>query len=192
VKSFVAIVALGLGLVGCASVCVRPVANSFGSKGIELGDDDAGVRFYRPALYVWITRTPPSEKVNVSSVTKKKGDTTTASTVTLDTAPSYAATLVVLPDFTHEYVIQWSAGLGSVDPHFELADGWNLKSFDAKVESRAAENVNAVTGTITSVGKLAAGGLLARSTKFEGAGLYRLDVSSTGVLTLGDLVLGLE
>jgi hypothetical protein len=180
-------------ITGCASVTVQPVANSFGSKGATLKADETGVRFYRPALYVWITRTQPSDKVNVTTVQDKKGDRTTTSTTSLDTEPGYSATVVVLPDLSQEYIIQWNAGMGSVNPHFELSDGWNLKAFDSKVETKTAENITAVTGTITSIGKLAAGGLLAKSSDFKGAGLYRVKVApGTGALSLGELVLGLE
>lgn len=190
----IALAALFLATVtGCANVTVKPVANSFGSKGVALEANEAGVRFYRPTPYVWITRTQPSDKVNVVTVEEKKGEKTTKSTVSLDTEPGYSATIVVLPDFSQEYIIQWNAGIGSVNPHFELSDGWNLKAFDSKVETKTAENIQAVTGTITSLGKLAAGGLLAKSTEFKGAGLYRLKMApGTGTLSLGELVLGLE
>ena len=87
---------------GCASVQVVPVQNETGSEGRVLGHE-AGVRFYRPALYVWITASP-----------RKKGDPV-----------EYEAKIVVLPDFSEEYAIQWKTGLGSVNPRFELTDGWN-------------------------------------------------------------------
>jgi len=54
-------------------------------------------------------------------VTKENGGTTTAkSTATLPASPTkiYSARLVMLPDYSQEYIIQWSAGAGSVKPKF--------------------------------------------------------------------------
>ena len=74
-----------------------------------------------------------------------------------------------------------------------LTDGWNLTSFDSKVESKFAESLKETVGAITNLAPLAAGGLLtAPGSKFQGAGLYRLEVNAQGKLELGDLVLGLE
>ncbi|HLE25558.1 MAG TPA: hypothetical protein VI935_07900, partial [Thermodesulfobacteriota bacterium] len=41
--------------ISCAKVEVYPVQNQYGSKGKILTASGPGVRFYRPALYVWIT-----------------------------------------------------------------------------------------------------------------------------------------
>jgi hypothetical protein len=211
--------AVALMTLACASVTVLPIHNNTGSNGKDLGPKDSGVRFYRPAWYVWITAAPPSDKVNVGSTTEKKGPETSKVTDTQSnktTAPgsevtksltkeqtsgtniektttatfstggkSYTAQIVELPDFTQEYVVQWRPGLGSVTPEFTLSNGWNLVAFKAMVDSKASE-------LVTSVGTLAAGGLLAARANFKGAGLYKLEVDSSGRLSLGNLVLPLE
>jgi hypothetical protein len=183
---------------GCASVSVKRVTNDYGSAGIELGADDGGVRFFRPALHVWITSNPPSDKINVavdeksSTTTQGKDTLTKKSTATLPATvvTSYSASLVMLPDYSQEYVIQWKAGSGAVKPQFALADGWNLTSFTSDIDSKTAENIGAISGAITSVAGAAAGALV-NHPNFRGPGLYRLEISKTGRYSLGEQVLGL-
>ncbi len=100
--------------------------------------------------------------------------------------PGYAATLVMLPDMEQEYVIQWGAGLGSVDPGFTLADGWNLTGFESSVSSGTAELVTSLGGLAGAV----VSAFLQQST-FDGAGLYRLEFDA-GYWRLGPKVLALE
>lgn len=187
--------------VGCARVKVLPVANSYGSVGKTLSGDDSGIRFYRPAPHVWITSAAPPDKVNLvvdekveKDTTKKGMETTTTTTATVSTAgKGYTARLVMLPDYSQEYIVQWKAGIGNVTPKFTLSEGWNLTSFDSRVESRFAETLKESVGAITNLAPLAAGGLLtAPGSTFQGAGLYRLEVDARGRLALGDLVMGLE
>lgn len=219
-KRLALVVWIALMALGCATVTVLPVQNQTGSTGKVLTPKDSGVRFYRPAWFVWITAAPPSDKINVASTEEKTtSPSTIKSTDTQSTKPtipardasgsttkemtggttlestktatfstsgkSYAAQIVELPDFTQEYVVQWRPGLGSVTPEFSLSNGWNLVAFKAAVESKASE-------LLTSVGALAAGGLLASDTHFKGAGLYRLTVDSSGSFLLGDQVFPLE
>lgn len=180
-----------LALVGCASVDVYPVANDHGSKGKTLKTEESGVRFYRPAPHVWITSAAPSDKVDLSTVETTKDKTKTTSTVST-AGRAYSAQLVMLPDYSREFVVEWSAGIGNVNPAFTLEQGWNLTSFNAKVESKVAETIKETVGAITSLAPLAAGGMLAAQANFKGAGLYRLDVGPEGRLSLGALVLPLE
>lgn len=156
-------------LCGCASVRVYPVKNDHGSVGKELRADDSGVRFYRPALYVWITKAPVSE-------TKGKG---------ADAAEApYSGKVVVLPDFRQEYVVQWKSGTGSVNPNFTLTDGWNLTAFNSSADSKLSEMVG-------SLGTLAAAFVGEFTREDDVAGLYRLNVDKEGNLSLGDRVLSL-
>ncbi len=197
----------------CASVTVKQVQNSTGSTGLTLTSDSSGVRFYRPKPHVWITRAVPPDKVNVESkqtktteatpgsmtkttehpgppkeVLKENSDGTIETTegyVKSSMGTTYEAKIVFLPDYSQEFVVQWKSGLGSASPSFTLTDGWNLTAFDSTVDSKAAE-------LVTSVGTVAAAGLLAGSTNFQGPGLYQLDEDASGKLELGELVLPLE
>lgn len=188
-----------LSALACANVQVRPVENEFGSRGVALAKGAAGVRFYRPAPHVWLTQDAAPVKLNVivnekTVVTKENGGTTTAkSTATLPASPTkiYSARLVMLPDYSQEYIIQWSAGAGSVKPKFTLTDGWNLASFTSEIDSQVEENISALSGAVKNVAAAAAGALV-RDPQFRGAGLYRLRVRTDGTLALGELVLGLE
>ena len=182
---------LALGALGCANVWVEPVENATGSPGRRLAAESSGVRFFRPAPHVWITSTAPSERVDVTSVELREGDRTTRSTRST-AEQGYAAEIVMLPDYSREYVIRWRPGLGSVKPDFELEDGWNLVGFASSIDTQSHEVIGALTGAVSNVGKLAAGGLLADSPDFRGAGLYRLAVDTKGHFTLGPLVFGLE
>lgn len=106
-------------LSGCANVFVRPIANEHGSPGKKGSESARGVRFYRPAPYLLLTR----------EVVRVGGD---------EAVPVDKATIVLLPDYSQEFVIQWWPGFGNVAPKFTLEDGWNLTSFDSRVESEGA------------------------------------------------------
>lgn len=180
--------------VGCAGVDVYPVQNAHGSQGKVLGTDDSGVRFYRPAPHVWITKAVPSEKVNIETtkISEKDESSSKDKTVLRSIAGvGYSAQLVMLPDYSQEYVVCWSTGIGSVEPNFTLTDGWNLTAFASKADSKTAENITAFSSLISSVGALAGGGALVGSGSFKGAGLYKLKFEA-GKFKLGELVLALE
>lgn len=75
------VVILVLIFLGCGSIKVIPVKNDFGSSGKVLNEKEAGVRFYRPSLHVWISYETPSDKINfeeqsesADKVTKKKSN----------------------------------------------------------------------------------------------------------------------
>ena len=56
---------LSLFMAGCASIKVYPIQNDYGSTGRPHDDHDEGVRFYRPAPHVWITKVAPPDEVNI-------------------------------------------------------------------------------------------------------------------------------
>ena len=186
-------------LTSCASVQVRPVTNQHGSTGINASDRTSGVRFYRPALHVWITRSAPSDKVNVQTDVKSKTtkDTSTAkkeatsvesSTATMTTAgDAYTATFEWLPDYSQEYIITWNAGIGTVNPSFTLTNGWNLTTFNSTVDSKTSQNLSAIASLAT-----AAASALTKANGFDGVGLYRMKFTPTGEMKLGKRVLALE
>lgn len=170
------------------NVTVKPV----GAK--EPGD---GVRFYRPAPYVWITEVPPSETVDVGTEQTTTNDPpgqefpkerkVTTATGSIAGHTTYKIEFVYLPDPSQEYVIQWKSGwIGSVHPKFALTDGWNLASFDANINTGVAASV-ALQGTVSrAVTGFAPG-------KFKGPGLYTLETDEDGKpWTLGERVIFLN
>ena len=176
--------------ISCAKVEVYPVQNQYGSKGKILTASGPGVRFYRPALYVWITKVQPSYKVNTVNQQVKDGDKTTT-TITSIAGTVYQAQFDWLPDFSQEYVIEWNAGIGGIKPKFTLENGWNLTAFNSEIDSGVPELINAVSGAVQNVAAAAAGALIADK-NFKGPGLYKLNISADGKFSLGYQVLGLE
>ncbi|WP_028002884.1 hypothetical protein [Sinorhizobium arboris] len=83
-----------------------------------------GIRYWRPAPYLALV------------------ETRTEKTVTCDVRPFY------LPDKTEEYAITISAGMGAVKATPTLNDGWNLTSLSTDVDSKANENITAITGLL--------------------------------------------
>jgi hypothetical protein len=194
---------------GCASVTVSPVKNGYGSAGAAY---QRGVRFYRPALHIWILPADPSEKVD--TVTTSKTETLTrksaegidakdpkrssdekvvqsTGTQVASTGKGWKTQLVMLPDYSQEYVIDWSPGIGSVTAGFTLADGWNLTALSSSADSKASESASAGLGAIATVAAAAAGALTS-DTNWKGPGLYRLAPQADGTLKLGTRVLPLE
>ncbi len=181
----------------CATVDVYPVANEYGSKGKNVGADASGIRFFRPAPHVWLTKAPASDKVNTAQTVTKDSSVAgkeTTSTATVSTATDgYSATVVMLPDYSKEYIVQWSAGMGSVTPNLTLAEGWNLTAFNSTVNSTGATLLDSTIGkTITAIGTVAAAGALTSDQDFKGPGLYRLAIDSKGLYSLGEMVLPLQ
>ena len=116
-------------LSGCGKVWVVRVDQD--AAGTE--EKTQGVRFYRPAPYVWIAPiTPPNTSV-----------------------PAYTAQIVFLPDPEAEYVIHWKNGwFGSVHPKFAIENGWNLTSFEADVNTGLSAAI-ALQGTLSKEIKVA-------------------------------------
>jgi hypothetical protein len=119
------------GLAGCANVFVRPIANEHGSPGKTGSESWRGVRFYRPAPYLLLTR----EALRVGGA---------------ESVPVDKATIVYLPDYSKEFVIQWWPGFGNVAPKFTLQDGWNLTSFDSRVESEGAAALSSLADLLSA------------------------------------------
>lgn len=167
---------------GCAEIRVYPVSNSHGSKGINITNesDRNGVRFNRPEPHIWVTEagadktSEDSAKINMSAnKTHKKPKNISAGYIEeAKTDNYYTAKIVYLPNYEEEYLIEWTAGLGSVDPHFTLGDGWNLVGFDSSVDSKFSENITAISGLISAATKGGASGT--NAAPFDGPGLYKL------------------
>lgn len=94
-----------------------------------------GIRYWRPSLYLVLQNT----------VTKEGTQTCEVKTLTL-------------PDKTQEYAISFSPGIGVADVSPTLHEGWRLDAMSAKLDSKAAENLNAIAGLLKSA---APGGLIA-------------------------------
>jgi hypothetical protein len=133
-----------------------------------------GVRFYRPAPYLWITPAAPPDKVNIetkSNTTNKPADkpesSSTTTTVASTSPAAFTAQIIFLPDKEEEYIIQWESGtFGTIHPKFILENGWNLTSFEADVN----------TGLSASLSLTGAASLTKASDKQrdEIPGLYKL------------------
>ena len=195
---------------GCASVTVSQVKNNYGSTGANY---EKGVRFYRPALHIWILPADPLEKVNTVStsqtetMTTKKGEgvapkddanhsstentTQTVGTQIVSTAKGWKTQLVMLPDFSQEYVIDWSSGAGNITANFTLTDGWNLTGFNSSSDSKTTEKAAAALAAIATI-VAAAAAALEESPEWKGPGLYRLDPQPDGTLKLGKRILALD
>jgi hypothetical protein len=101
------------------------------------GARDQGVRFYRPKPYLRIT---PSTDVSDDG----------ADTDGLPPSSKYVEmTLVYLPDFSEEYSIRVTPGLGTANATIELEDGWKFTGLvDASFDTKFSENVKAIAGAI--------------------------------------------
>lgn len=181
---------------GCASVMVKKLEKS--------ADYSEGLRYYRPAPHVWILRAQPPDKVNIAQESStemnesrneataqpandapkkdvvapqkafdtKKLEKTKSRTVS--TAESWTLTIVMLPDYSEEYVVTWNAGVGSAATNVTLQDGWNLTGFGTTVDSQVDEMVTAVGTPIATVAAAAAGALV-QDANWKGPGLYKLE-----------------
>lgn len=98
------------------------------------GKLDHGVRFYRPKPYLLI-----KQAVDTSG-NEKPGF------VTLE--------MVTMPDFSEEYSIHVSSGLGTNNTSITLDDGWKLSKLDVDIDSQFDENVKAISDLVGSVGGL--------------------------------------
>lgn len=101
-------------------------------------DHDTGVRYYRPKPYLLITpavETAGSGEAAVSTPSDKY--------VTLE--------LKYLPDFSEEYSINVSPGLGVANVEISLEEGWNLTGINQQLDSKFSENLQAVGSLIGAV-----------------------------------------
>ena len=96
---------------------------------------DRGVRYYRPKPYLRIA--PQVDKDGTPS----------AQFVSID--------LAYLPDFSEEYSISVKSGFGTNDTSITLDQGWNLTNLNVDIDSKTAENVEAVGSLLSDVSGLA-------------------------------------
>ena len=80
-----------------------------------------GIRFYRPYPYLWVTK---------------------------DKDGNLQGTIYYLPNKNEEYAIKVKSGVGSVDTKFTLENGWNLIQFGETRDSKTAEMITALTGSL--------------------------------------------
>ena len=181
-----------MALLSCASVEVLQVENEYGSIGIER-EGLEGIRFYRPALHVWLVYSTPSEQVDLVETTKtrKIGDTVETTRDVRTSHRGLAARFVMLPDYTQEYVIRSSSGMGSASASVMLADGWNLTAFSDQSDSQVDELVTSLGRPVASIGPALKGGFEVDDDQFEGPGLYRIHVGTAGKISLGERVIDL-
>jgi hypothetical protein len=99
-----------LALAGCAGITVERQTDK------NSGDD--GIRFYRPAPYLFQTAT-------------KDGCSTA---------------IIYLPDMSQEWIAVIHRGLGSAKSSLDLQDGWNLTSLNAESDSKIPETITALAG----------------------------------------------
>ncbi len=168
---------------GCAVVKVYPIKNTTGSSGRDVKENEPGVRFYRPALHVWITAAAPPDKVNTEKVTTGAPPKTTE-TITSLLPKAFTAQLVMLPDLSKEFIVQWRAGIGTARPKVTLSDGWNLTNIEAETQQKVVEAVTSLGGLFTE--------LVAKDPNFKGAGLYRMEFVKDKGWKLGEQVMSLE
>lgn len=188
------VVILVLIFLGCGSIKVIPVKNDFGSSGKVLNEKEAGVRFYRPSLHVWISYETPSDKINFEEQSES-ADKVTKKKVISTAIKSYKATFVMLPDFAQEYIIKWRPGIfGSVTPKFTLYEGWNLSGFESTINTGMTA---AFTASLQEIATAPISGLgfgpIEKEPTFKGAGIYRMEFDKeTKNWKLGPLVFKLE
>lgn len=186
--TFLFLVFLGLG--ACGTIKVQQVANSNGSVGKPLTSKSSGVRFYRPAMHVWIVKDTPSSDINISTLETKDTKTTGIEKTQTDKVSianaGYKTQIVYLPDYSQEYIVTWKRGLiGSVNPKFTLTDGWNLTGFESEINTGVTLELSASA----AIG----GGAISTDPKFKGPGLYKLDFDpQTKSFKLGELVLSVN
>lgn len=96
---------------GCARLKVIRVINEESYK--------EGIRFYRPAPYLLITRPIAKEK-------------------TLELR------IIYLPDPSQEYAIRVTPGFGSITANVTLENGWNLIGINRTIDTKVSETITAI------------------------------------------------
>lgn len=109
---------------GCARTIVKR----------DPGPNDTGIRFYRPRPYLLIA--PAAAPADHGTDTQ-----TVPVTIRLD----------YLPDYSEEYSIRVTPGLGQAELNATLENGWNLNSVQAKTDQRYAEIIGGVGSALAGV-----------------------------------------
>jgi hypothetical protein len=126
-----------------------------------------GIRYWRPAHFLALHQT-----------TDKDGKS------------SCDVNVLTLPDKSEEYAITFSPGMGSANVTPTLFEGWRLDSLSANIDSKTADNLNA----IANLAKVAIpGGLFAPQsapgprraapTPEPCSGIFRVDYGPSGQVT---------
>lgn len=104
---------------------------------------DTGVRYYRPKPYLLVT---PSGETKLDDKGKPSSVSPSDQFVSIEVR--------YLPDFSEEYSINVTPGLGSANVKIELADGWNLTSLNQELDTQFDENVKAIAELTKAAGGL--------------------------------------
>lgn len=81
-----------------------------------------GLRFYRPHPYLLVT----SEGEKNTLVCK----------------------IIYLPNKNEDYALRVTSGMGSIDAKFTLENGWNLTQYGETKDSKTADIITALTGSL--------------------------------------------
>lgn len=138
-----------IGTYGCARVEVVRVKSEESYK--------EGIRFYRPAPYLLITRPAATEKEKTLQLS-----------------------VIYLPDTSQEYAIRITPGLGTVTANVTLDQGWNLVGINRTIDTKLPETITAIGNAISGLPILKA---LGKKLGEElDPGLYRIDFDDKGYI----------
>lgn len=112
------------------------------------GEHDEGIRYYRPKPYLLIQ--PVGKQ---TTTTNAKGEP--ESVVAESSDKTVSITLAYLPDFSEEYSIKVRSGLGIANVGIKLENGWNLTEISQQLDSKFAENIQAIAKLVESAGGVA-------------------------------------
>jgi hypothetical protein len=141
-------------LAGCVHLVVRPFD-------AQKDADEHGVRFYRPAPYLWLAA---------------------------DDKGRCSPTVTYLPDPDQQFIMrvtpEW-IGIGTASMKPTLQDGWNLTALESSVDTKFPETLTAVAGLMTAAAGVAGGGgagkgllpVQPHARGNLGPGLYRIKLS---------------
>jgi hypothetical protein len=119
-------IAVGLALLlllcGCARMVVKKAP----------GDHDKGIRFYRPKPYLFVGPGEPPKPNNQDGYSARIAGV------------PVVMRIEYLPDYSDEYSIRMTPGLGTTDLTVALDKGWNLTSVNAKTDQKYAEIIESV------------------------------------------------
>jgi len=122
--------------------------------------DQEGIRYWRPAPYIALQRSEKDGKVTCD------------------------VKMLTLPDKSEEYAITIRAGMGAVKANPTLHEGWRLDAISTDIDSKTAENLNAVANLLKSVapeGLVAGRAAKGRALVPDGcSGILRVDYNEAG------------
>lgn len=108
-------------------------------------DSDKGIRFYRPKPYLLL------QPVGTTTTTKTADGKTVVAAEAGQSDRFVQISLQYLPDFAEEYSIRVMSGLGTNTTNLTLQDGWNLTQVNQTLDSKFAENIEAIGSLIGAV-----------------------------------------